>query len=80
MSTRSDQAHLKLHSAQQQAGGSGYAKTGAVGLQTDTMVSPSWTADVNTAVFAGWTGVATADIDLRPTYIRLKPCVFNASY
>lgn len=72
---------LQVWSMQQQAGGSGYHKTGAVGIRTDGN-GVSWTTDINNAgqIYGPWTATASASIDIRPVWVQLKPCVFNGSY
>ncbi len=71
-------ANLRLWSRQQQSGGSGYGKTLAVGLSTDT-VGPVWTTDEND-VQPGYVDRATGNIDIRPPWVTLKPCRFNPAY
>lgn len=70
--------NLRLWSRQQQAGGGGFAKTLAVGLSTDTG-GPVWTTDEND-VQSGYVDRATGNIDIRPPWVTLKPCRFNAAY
>lgn len=67
-----------IYSFQQQAGGSGFAKTGAVGIGNDIggLVGSTDTNDVQ----GGWTYRQSQNLDIRPVYIQLKPCIFNAAY
>ncbi len=71
-------ANLRLWSRQQQAGGSGYAKTLAVGLSTDT-AGTVWTTN-ESDVQSGYIDRATGNIDIRPPWVTLKPCRFNPAY
>lgn len=71
-------ANIRLWSRQQQSGSSGFAKTLAVGISTDT-AGTAWTTDEND-VQSGYVDRATGNIDIRPPWVTLKPCRFNAAY
>lgn len=71
-------ANVRLWSRQQQSGSSGFAKTLAVGLSTDT-VGPVWTTNEND-IQSGYVDRATGNIDIRPPWVTLKPCRFNPAY
>ena len=70
--------NLRLWSRQQQSGGGGFAKTLAVGISTDTATTV-WTTDEND-IQPGYVDRATGNIDIRPPWVTLKPCRFNAAY
>ncbi len=71
-------ANLRLWSRQQQSGGSGFAKTLAVGLSTDT-AGIAWTTN-ESDIQSGYVDRATGNIDIRPPFLTLKPCRFNPAY
>lgn len=63
---------------QQQSGGSGYAKTGVVALGNNIGGFVA-AGDIND-VQGGWTYRQSGNLDIRPVYVQLKPCIFNAAY
>lgn len=63
---------------QQQAAGSGFAKTGVVALGNN--IGGFVAAGDITDVQSGWTYRQSANLDIRPVYVLLKPCLFNAAY
>lgn len=69
---------LFVATQQQQAGGSGFAKTGVVALGND--IGGFVAAGDITDVQGGWTYRQSANLDIRPVFVRLKPCLFNAGY
>ncbi|MBL8940499.1 MAG: hypothetical protein JNM69_38495 [Archangium sp.] len=63
---------------QQQSAGSGYAKTGVVALGNNIGGFVA-AGDIND-VQGGWTYRQSTNLDIRPVYVLLKPCIFNPAY
>lgn len=63
---------------QQQASGSGYAKTGVVALGNNIGGFVA-AGDIND-IQSGWTYRQSTNLDIRPVYVLLKPCIFNPAY